>query len=481
MKNKIVFIIKCFFACFMICNAFFVSADFESDCTYKRTRTFLQTKPVYMNIARHNHLALQYVYQKRSNLELTCSFTPFHYQSFLNSTTQNYFLPKHKSHITIVGDQAAPDAVKKRDVRAEWLNLPSSAQATLQLVPQYKVTGFAVHVNKNLKDVVPTDFFSSLQCELVLPFVIAEHFLFLDEQNLSGVPPGQIIDAFSNTVWIGQRIKQYQSSVGLSDVAVSISSSSYCKDHYIFAAHSGLVLPTAPKNSHTYLFSPARGNNGRFAFYGGVDMQFALNEAARIWNMLLFASIESYYFFATDVYRTFDLKQKPWSRFLPYIDNNQVQPNKLQGVNVLTLRAHLKPQAYVDFSCGIRLVSDYIHFEVGYGVWGHDSERIEHLDTSFNNLIGIAGVQQGASASKSTIGTQATDDEQFIPVKLSDIDLISGSALSALNHIFHASVGITKKGSRIDGFIGFGGSVEKAQLEGSMTQWGAWVKIGATV
>lgn len=476
-NNEKFFFLSCFLLV-LLCEGYLFGSKIIRHS--EQASSFIQTRPIYMDIIKRNHLALQYMYKKSglsgSLISVDTSFS----ESFSRDNAHSYFFPKNKSYVTIVGDSASVESQKQRDVRAEWLGLPSTTNSILYLKPYYRTSGFVVEYNQNIKNLLSFDMCSHWQVGIRLPVVIVENMVSVHEKSFVNNDDHSIASAFNEVSWIAQKITPAQTTVGFSDIQLYMSGSSYAQDHFIFGAHSGIVLPVAPDASHTYLFSPVRGNNGRFGIYGGVDMQVVLNETPRIWNVLLCASIESYYFFHSTVIRTFDLKHKPWSRFLNFIRNDLVEQMPIPGVNVLTKSAHVRGQAYADFSLCIRFLSDYFQGECGYGIWGHDAERIEYIKDDLEPIFGIAGTNT-LTASNSTIASKADNDSTFKTIKTTDIDLLSGASLSALNHSFYVAFGTAKKGEHIDGFLGCGGMIEKGQRRGSLPLWTVWLKVGATI
>jgi hypothetical protein len=427
------------------------------------------------------HLWIEYIYSKKGSCGSGLAMTPFFFRMQDKQRIQSYFLPNGKCEVLVAGDANDEKTVLQRDVRAEWLGLPSNTNAFYGLCPSYKQSGFILSYSQDVKNIVSCDLFSHWQIGIQLPFVLVEHYLHPSQSPLASPLVPSVINAFNNNTWCAQRTIPYRRSTGIGDINVYVDSPFFVKDFFIFATHSGFTIPTAPRGSLTYLFSPVRGNGHRFALFGGVDMQVRLNQNSHVWQSAFFVSLESYYHFHTHAPRTFDIHEKPWSRFLLFNRSDDPVHTDIPGVNVLTLNAHIRPQTYGEFSCGWRFKSVKWHIEFAYNLWGHDGERIKYIDDDLLPVFGIAGSGPLRSANKSTIAKQSEDDADFIAIKLDDLDLRSAASASALNHGIHIAIGASKIGKTIDSFMGCGLFVERGHRQGTLPQWGGWFKIGFTI
>src|SRR5439155_3342437 len=149
------------------------------------------------------------------------------------------------------------------------------------------------------------------------------------------------------------------SRVQLAEIRITLESSYLAKDHFLLAYHSALSIPTARKQNPQFLFDPVVGYNRHIAFIGGVDIQFLLNNDADSYAFCYFIGLENTFLVKNRQCRTFDLKNKKWSRFLLF-NCSEGKPNAtIPGVNILTLEATVRPYCLVDFTTGWRVQTDY--------------------------------------------------------------------------------------------------------------------------
>jgi hypothetical protein len=446
----------------------------------------LLTHPIEARLAIKNQSWLQYNFTKRGNFGGAFQITTIYNRSIPKKKNARYFLINDKNELLIAGDTSTHQF--PRDVRAEWLGLPSNFSGNFSLMPTQNQFGAIFEYNQNVYNLVNIDFFKYWQIGLRFPLLTVEHHLHLQQQNVinpSPTAPTDILAAFNNLQWQASRMIQKQHKTGVGDLHLYLETPYYAKNHTIFVYRSGVVIPTSNKNDYEYVFSPLLGNNHRIAVNGAVDLQVLLNRDASTWAACFFMSLDGYYNLRTFQKRTFDLKKKPWSRFLLFNVQQDFTQKNIPGVNVLTRRAHIRPQTMAEFSTGWRFINDSFTGEFGYSAWGYDEERIEKIDEPFELTYGIAAPQAlndpvPKTASTSTISTLGPTDATFTPITLRDIDLQSGGAGGTLTHTFHCAIDTHKCGHTMDSFFGLGGFVELSQKNSSLSCWGLWVKLGAT-
>ncbi len=185
--------------------------------------------------------------------------------------------------------------------------------------------------------------------------------------------------------------------------------------------------------------------------------------------------------------RTYDLKKKPWSRYLLLNKKGGTPDQNIPATQIFTLKTRVRPYNIIELSTGWRIRSEHVEGELGYNIWAHGDEQL-YLRCPMQKGWGIAG--KGAmpdgtatSASLSTISEQApndvdpiTDDPIFIPLTASDLDFRSAASRAAFNHKLHASFAYVYTGCRTHGLLNIGGYYEFLQKNTALEQWGIWLK-----
>lgn len=461
------------------------------------SRSFMFTRPAAHNLAEEFAVWHHYMHEKNGPVQACAQVIPFYQATtsvycFNDARSARYFLPYCKTELLVTGDAVAPVLVP-RDVRAEWLGINNPHfYGKMSIAPQQKQYGAIFEYQQDLSAFTDIKFFEPFWVSIMLPFVVVKNDPALRQYdvmnpNFSGGPT-DIIEAFNQGAWRFSHITTCeQRRSGLAEFKAKLGVDFATRKDAEVVLYTICSLPTAPKQCARDLFSPFVGNNGHFTYGTGVAFQVPFSAEWDTKQFFWFAEAEHLYMFGNEQERTFDLKGKPWSRFLLFNSIDGLQTN-VPGVNILTRRVHAKPDSFVDFVTGFRTRwNDALEVELGYNLWAHGNERINALQTWCNEcdedisigLFGIAGTEPGTSASESSIAFRAPNDSSFVPLNLSDIDIDSAVAGCAITHKIHGSIGYGYSGERFAGFIAFGGFYEGIQNDAALQQWGIWGKIGA--
>ena len=78
---------------------------------------------------------------------------PYFQKSINQDKTIQYFLPKCRTELLVVGDNVQDQSkVCSRDVRAEWVGLPSDFNGILKIQPEQQQVGFSLALHQHLGD-----------------------------------------------------------------------------------------------------------------------------------------------------------------------------------------------------------------------------------------------------------------------------------------------------------------------------------------
>jgi len=459
------------------------------------SHSFLFTRSIHNSLALRNAFWHDFIYDKEGSLRGSWQAIGFHQQSQSLGKTQRYFLQKHKDCVTIAGD-AVTDQFFTRDMRAEWVGLPSSFSGVLTINPLQSQSGGYLEYNQDLSILSDSSFFKNLWCAFSLPFIFVENDFNpqqADVQNPDAQTtpaPHDILQAFSQPSWIYDKFPtEKQRAAGVAEFRVDLGST-YKGHHLRLAYYSFFTAALAPKQDSAWLFSPYVGNDHHWSIGYGIHMDYLMSQEKSQVDWSFFVDCEVSYLIHNKQHRTLDLFGKPWSRFLQFRRRNGPPGETIPGVNVMTIPVIVRPYGLFDFSIGWRVQMSMAVCEVTYSVWGHDEQKVKFRDTfadSFcNQEYGIAGAGTievegktvGASASKSTISNQAPDDSTFIPITPYDLNFQSAAGSSATNHKAQIAIGIERKHVAIETFFGVAVFADIAQKNGALQAIGGWAKCG---
>lgn len=406
-------------------------------------------------------------------------------QKTVGSSTQapGYFLINCQPTIRIAGD-TSPDATT-RDVRAEWLNLPSDFSGLASVNPQQKQVGTILTVERSLKGMLDWTFLEGWWVRMNMPIMAVENNLQLTQHEVSGSggAPNDIISAFDQDTWkAGKMVNRSMSHTALGSINLALGSTWWHSENFVLSTYSGVSIPVSSKQSPEYIFSPFVGPNGHLAIDFGVIAELPIAVSCR-WNTKLFLNVENHYYIENHQMRILELHDKPWSRYLQV--RQEGSPLTTQAVNVLTQCVKVRPFNAVDLATGLSLEAYGWQFSLGYGLWARNTEELEltppACETAHYSFekYGIAGTGS-ASASKSTISEQAANDGEFITIKPSDIDLCTSGSRGGMSQRVLAAASYLWEGSRHHMVFDIGGYYEFPRTNVTLRQWGLWGKVAVS-
>lgn len=485
----------------LMCTVFFISKVVVAESPFQpywpheryQSQSYMYTRPLFQNLAMQQSLWHSMVYQKDgpwlTGIQLTAAYqsaTPVRKNKY-------YFLLDCHEDLLVSGDDNIND-IWDRQVRAEWLSLPSNFRGKMTVAPCQVQTGVALEIHQDFCHMFDIDFLKDYWLSVVIPLVYVKNNLNLSQWNIQnpGTCPEDILQAFANPAWNFSKICGQRSVVQPADIYFRLGKAYYNKNNFQLIYYSGFVIPTSSEQDARYLFSPVAGFDGHWGMIGGVHTQILLSSDDCRYAICAFAALEEIFLLRSTQWRTFDIECKPLSRYMLFSRRHSLPNSFTPGVNVLTRKVRVRPFLMADFACGCRMKTEYFEFELGYGIWGHGDERLElkcEKPCSELNEYGIAGTApkgyyEAVTADKSTINNQAPYDRDangdpiFVAVGPGQLDLLSASSRSALNHKLFASLGALNIGASQRGLFGAGVYIEIPQWRTTLQTWGIWVKWG---
>lgn len=467
----------------------FQQKPFEPEYSHQ---TFMFTRPAYQQTSIQEGLWHSIIYEKKGTWKGAFRLTGIFQDSreFTHKVRQ-YFLLPCREELLISGDDV-PAYFYNRDVRAEWLGLPSNFSGHMTAAPKQKQLGFVFEFHQDLCTFTDINFLKEYWIRVAVPLMSVENELKVHawgQHNLGTECPHTIEEALCQYKWNFAKMGGKFTVTEPSELNIRLGKCYLAHDFYQMTYFTGLSIPVAGRQKPEHLFYPIAGYNGHMGVEAGLHMQIPLTCELHPYALSLFCGLDTIFLVRDKQCRTFDLVGKPWSRYMLYAHKHGAPHEKIPGVNVLTRYVRVFPYNMSDFSCGFRLRTDHTEIELGYNVWGHGSEKIQPLHY-FHEEFGIAGdgtiedpvthMPEAASASRSTINTLAPDDETFVAVCDSEVDWKSGASRSAINHKVHITIGALQNGEKFDGLFGIGTYFEFPQRDTALFSWGVWATVGAT-
>jgi len=473
----------------------YIYVDHFNDIQEYSARSFMFTRPIFANGAMEQSLWHNFLNNKHDDgMGFASQVTVAYQHSRTYTPAENYFLLKCKTVLTVAGDDAVSTDTCCRDIRAEWIGLPSDFSGKFCINPEQQQFGCIVELNQDLSAYFDSCLFDNTWVNVQLPIVWVKNKLNLRQfdivpgtQNTPGGPT-DIVQAFDQPTWNFGKIVCERSTCRLGAIILQMGKAFMSERNGMQVSYySGLVIPTDNKQNPAYLFDATAGYNNHAGLNAGVRFNVRLTEDDSWCSVCFFANLDDIFFIRNEQCRTLGLLHpdtrcpKPLSRFIAF---NTRCPNEqnVPGVNILTRTVRSRPFNMIDFSTGLRFTfNEWIEGEVGYNIWGHGEEKIILRNKEFfYDNFGIAGSSIGNTADSSTIAQQGPNDPVFTPIRECDLDLRSAGAGPALNQKAHGSLGIQKFGDRVDYLLGAGWFLEFPHKNGALKTYGAWAKAGAS-
>jgi len=455
--------------------------------SYKTDRTFFVPRPLYQNLAVRQQLWYSTINHRQGPAHAVAHALGIYQKSRDTHNLPAYFLFDCLNSLTIRGDDVAD--YSNRNVRAEWLGLPSSFDGSLVLQPRQEQAGAIIFYNQRLDKFFSVDFFKHAWVEASIPVIRVENSLGFDQDITSTgtTYPGTLSEAFNQPTWeYGHLYTGSQHKTSVAEVRLTLGWEIPVKAEMGLSSYSSFIIPTHRTQEPRDIFSPIVGNNGHVGMATGVRFDIPLHEKESCLKLWLFMQGEAEYFFYNTQKRIFDLKDKPWSRYMQY--RREGYEDTVPGVNILTVHSHVHPHLVGEFVAGFKTTYGGFEAEIAYSLWARSGERVRLLPQHCNDCsspdfifedYGIAGTS-GMSASTSTINQLGEDDETFVNISFRDINLCTGTFPGGSAQRVHASLGYaTCQENRYQVFMGVGGFYEGPRNRNTaLKNWGAWANLG---
>ncbi|MGB8468487.1 MAG: hypothetical protein WCE21_05835 [Candidatus Babeliales bacterium] len=457
-------------------------------------QSFMFTRPIHDNIAaKYASFWHEALWEKQGCWGFSVQIVPLYQKNMANSSNARYFFIDHTDTLTIRGD-AISENPNVRMIRAEWLNLPSNFFGTLRIAPHQHQFGIWVEASQDIKTFINHPFLDNIWVAVAFPFQTAttnlkpKSITFQTEEN---VFPSTPIEAFNRGNMIFGKIKEDHSSrSGICEVHFRLGTTFVARDGFVAGLYSSIIAPTFNPQRAEYMFSPFLGHNGHWGLGAGAYLQLPLNIDTEDKLMSFFLEIDNQYLLRNFQWRTFDLVQKPFSRYL-LLNKNDGTTN-IPAVNIFTQRVKVQPFNFVDMAVGFRFNWHRYEAEIAYNLWAHGDEYLSlkhHFEPEYGiqgNGALIPGTNIGVTASHSTISTLAPNDTDFfgnpifVPIHEYDFDFITASARGAVAHRASFAFGFIHDQCSFALFAGLGAFAELSQRNTALNNWGIWGKAGGT-
>lgn len=365
-----------------------------------------------------------------------------------------FFGPFDKSTLTVAEQNATLSSA--RDIDARHLGIYTSGEtfeSNIQFRPRQ--IGICCNLKGSMK------LYKELTLTVNAPIVHVRNTMRLKETVLSsggavqssatGIPwVTNATDAFKQPAWQYGKINGTQTKTRIGKLDVTLSTPVYSGKHSTVTGTAGIIIPTGNKTKGTYLFEPVAGNGGFGGFIWGANAQWDLCEKEST-QVFATADMSCQYWLGNTQVRSFDLKQKEWSRYMRVFENADAATaasnsgdfsHASPGINTFTQPVKMKHGfSGCSFDTAVHLVEQKLEVAVGYHFDAHTSDAVS-LKQSWTTTIALASSSNpGFAAPARTINDRfsGADSSHYLTISEGDLDLSSAAQPALINHTLYAS------------------------------------------
>lgn len=432
-----------------------------------------------------------------------------------------YFMFEEKDQLTVASTGVADvDTTQGVNVDINPLNfnvgyaidgVPATYQSTLIFKPRQSVVGAGFDY---------IQYFGCGDCprwwgEVSFPVLRVRNDMRLTETNIvieagatliPGAAPsiaaaftGQFpISGEAEDVWQFGIINGKQQKTGVADVEIKVGYEYIRNDCSYLYSYLGVLVPTGTKPQAKYVFEPILGENRHVGFLSGGSGGYEIWEGCGK-NLWFDCDIAWRYLFNKSQLRSFDLYNRPWSRYMPIFVNetDAAIPEVTPGINTFTQKMKINPGLQFDINWAFVFSTECGFLaEVGYNFWARTAERVK-LATPWVVGPAIANLSTGAPVANeinriSNIGAffgpalnitavnPVTPNTLYL-IQEGDINFNSAACPAALTQTIYGTLGYSSDCWCWPILFAVGGSYEWSKINTALTRWTAWGKIGISL
>lgn len=322
--------------------------------------------------------------------------------------------------------------------------------------------------------------------------VTAAQIAVINEQPLFG----SMEDALKQQAWNYGKIDTHaHKKTGIGDIEAKLGCVLVQTDWVLWDLACGVIIPTSNKPKNHFIFEPQLGNGQHIGIMGQTDMRFMLIEDdGSSWSFSYESAVNVQYLFENTQRRSFDLVDKPWSRYIEMYES-QAQATQYSalagtamnlrstpGINQLTLDTKVKPGANVTWNNAFVLNCCSCEFELGYNLHARETESLT-LKHEWSESAALKKATGGGHTNSKrditasrTLNGPTIQDMLYTPIKKSDINFKSAASPSLVTHTIYAAAGYHWNYWSCPLGITYGGSYEFPSANKALSRWTLWLK-----
>ncbi len=345
------------------------------------------------------------------------------------------------------------------------------------------------------------------------------------DEAANDVVVANMTEAFAQSDWKYGKICANSSmkKTGLADIEFKVGYEWLQHEPAHMESYLGLVIPTGNRNEGEYVFEPIVGRGKYFGIMFGSCLGLEIwNSDDGDKNIRYELANHTEILFKKDQVRSFDLKNRPWSRYLPVYASQEeaaeafalpaTDPHRANmstpGINVFTQEVKVTPGLTHDINTAFVFTCRRFQAEVGYNFLAKRAEKVE-LECQWKPVVALkhflgAGqtnpirtingnpyYEQVVSSIDLPATTPPAPGVLLIPissaryetalVQVTDLDLNTAATPAILSNTLYGTLGFHLYEREYPLFGNVGGSFTFSKNNDAVPRrWVIWAKMGVS-
>lgn len=503
--------------CCTMIPAALLQADCNESCDFANTsKSFLSVRPQGQSNDPILVSAFRYDREdaKEDGRHGSIQFVAFGGKTTNDENLARYFSVFGKQKMTVRSSASVVDVGSAGDILADYFNVftvNGEFESTISLRPQQSTFGFLFHGRKGFwqNEEAGRGFWGSIS----FPVTRIQNKLNFEENvtndgggvDLTESPAAvaNMKEAFRQSAWnYGKIVCDSLTKTGVADVELKLGYEWLEHEPCHLESYIGVVIPTGNKPKGEYVFEPIVGNGKHFGVMwgGSAGMNFYEDEARdRVLRMEIVA--HSQYLFSRQQVRSFDVKYKPWSRYMGVyssladateaagLSTAEFRANyQTPGINIFTRPVEVTPGFSHNVTSAVTYSCKKLYGEIGCNVFARQDECLE-LECSFPSDVafkypsgaGNTSIVRNITGNSTLDGTPAIllANYETAVVQQADLDLNSAASPGFMAYTLYGTIGYRCNDHKYPIVAALGGSYEGAvETNGAVDRWTVWGKLG---
>lgn len=404
--------------------------------------------------------------------------------SFSSQRPARYFLPVCQD-ICIVDEQAA---VADKDILATLFNITTQQRtfrSLISLAPRQRFFGIGIEYRHEWLRKEKHNRGWWLAASTILLHVrnsigLCERIINDGggaDRSINPNAVGSMTAALDQHLWkFGHITKRSYDDTGFADIEFKIGYEWLSHTPYHLESYIGALIPTSAKPNGYLLFQPLVGNGRHWGLIFGSRAGFDLADYPSYGiHIRMELSNHTQFLFPDSQIRALDLKNRPWSRYMPMYANEEQAEFAAQsgttyegtpGINILTRCVQVKPGIANTINTAGVITIKGVHLEGGYNIYVRTADSVS-LKTPWQEGPALQAAEgRGTTNPVRTIQGNALIEAISVPVDeysssiitAQDLDLQTATHPCTLLQTLYGSIGYTLNKTTHPLFFNLGGS-----------------------